>query len=331
MKYLYTALFAAITATVAAQPTINLGNFGVTIGESFTIHVGPWVDPGGTGTDQNWDLTGLTTDSTRMITYIDPATTADAASFPTATVALEESGGFSYLEVIATGGTFLGRSDPALGIQAYSDPHLTFAFPCSFGTMWNDTDHGDFVFAGFPVVRDGTASGEATGYGTLALPWGTLMNVLRLDLVWDWTDSIGSPFPFVSTYHNEFTYFIQAGTHFPIVELFSNTVTTFGSPTTVTGVNWLSDINTSIARASDTGRELSIRPNPANDILSLTSTTGSLNQFRSAELLDACGRFVRTVTLPELANMNVASLEPGLYVLRVAYAEEQLRLPFIKE
>lgn len=331
MKHVYTFLLGSIGSTLAAQPTINLGNFGVTVGESFTIHAGPWVDPGGTGMDYTWDLTGLTTDSTYVITYIDPATTPDAASFPTATVALEEAGGFSYLELIATGGTFLGRSDPVLGVQALSDPHLTFAFPCTYGTTWTDTDHGDFTIAGFPVVRDGTSSGDATGYGTLDLPWGTLTDVLRLDMVWDWTDSVDAGFPVVSTYHNEFTYFIQAGTHFPIVELFSNTAVVFGSTSTVTGVNWLPDISTSIAGASASGTGLSVRPNPANEVIALTGNGSSLLGVRSTELFDASGRFVRSVLAHELASMNVASLEPGLYVLRLAYAEELVRLPFIKQ
>ena len=272
MKHFSSAVLAScIASTLAAQPTIDLGNFGTLVGETFTVNAGPWIDPGAAGAAQTWDLSGLTSDSVVVNTYVNPSTTPDGASFPTASVALEQFGGFSYLEMSATGGIALGASIPGEAPVVYSDPQVLFAFPCTFTTSWIDDFYAVYTVAGFNVVRTGTAAGTADGHGTLILPWGTLTDVLRISLVWDWIDSTTF---ITSTFHNEYTYFVQAGTHHPIVEIFTNSATLFASTTITTGSSWLNGISTSVPVAVPV-TDLGIHPNPAAAAIALTASNSS--------------------------------------------------------
>lgn len=67
----------------------------------------------GAGADQTLDFSSFGSDSVIPINFIDPATTLDAAFFPTATIAAEDTGGvYAYSAFTTSGGEFLGISLP---------------------------------------------------------------------------------------------------------------------------------------------------------------------------------------------------------------------------
>ncbi|MFN8408309.1 MAG: hypothetical protein U0V45_03085 [Flavobacteriales bacterium] len=81
------AFFIAIASFAHAQPVLTFTGNAPAPGSTRTLHYGPYVSPGGSGANQNWDLSALTTDSTILIQHVQPGTTPNGASFPGSTVA----------------------------------------------------------------------------------------------------------------------------------------------------------------------------------------------------------------------------------------------------
>jgi hypothetical protein len=304
-------LFSA--GTLSAQPVLDFNNIGTLPGSAYIYHACPWQDPGGAGADQTWDLSSFTTDSLIYISFIDPATTPDAASFPSATIAAEDTGGvYAYSAFTAAGGEFLGLSLPGQEPIVYSDPMTQVVFPCTFNTTWADDFGGSFTFGGYPVTRTGTVTGTADAYGTLTLPYGDFPDVLRATYVEDY-DDVG--FITIST-HREYTYYIKAGTHYPLVQIYSFSTTVLGNTTTITGAQWM-DAGSTQVQALAVSPRLDAYPVPANEELNVRCDG---NGPLSLDLLDVQGRMavqhIVNGTGPCTVRLDMRSLPAGAYTLR---------------
>lgn len=295
---------------VFAQPVLDHGTSATLPGESYLYHACPWQDPGAAGAGQTWDLSSLTTDSLIAISFVDPAGTPDAASFPTATIAADDGGAYAYSSFTSSGGEFLGMSVPGETPIVYSDPMTQVVFPATYNTAWTDGFGGNFTFGGFPVARSGSITATCDAYGTLILPWGSVSDVLRVSHVEDYQDvSIVT-----ATGHREYTYFLAAGTHYPLVHLFSFTTTVLGNSTTITGAQWMDGTTTQVGPVTDADGVLAY-PVPANETLTVRcAVQGSIR----AILTDARGRTVleHDVRASSSLRMDTHALPAGVYTLR---------------
>jgi len=311
---------AALPRQAGAQPTIDQGNFAPSPGESFVLNASAWMDPGPGGANVTWDFSGLVIDTTFTLTYLDPTTTPMTDSFPTATLALAEGGDYSYHAFDASGGYYLGWA--GWYEIPYTDPEMTFQFPCTYSTQWVDDFHAEF----FSTDRDGTSNAEADGYGTLILSNGTFDNVLRIHLTRNYIDN--NQFPENLYYVDDIYYYLRPGTHYPLVEVYSNCVAVDELCTPVpTGVRWLSDpfagvqgtvapANTLVAVAQGDGL---VR-------LDLSLQTGGA---ATIDVIDAAGRTVAGDRMGLGAGASshtlaVSTLTPGLYTVRMLLNGQQL-------
>ena len=328
MKHLLPAFaFTVLSVHAFAQPVLDMSNVGTVVGDAYIYNAGPWLDPGAAGAAVTWDLTGLTSDSLIPITFVDPTTTPDGASFPAATIAAMDEGFYAYSEFIATGGSLLGMSNiPGEAPIVYSDPQLMVSYPCTYGTTWTDPFHAEFSVSGFPIVRDGTLSAEADAYGTLQLPWGTLTDVLRATFVEDYTDVTSL---ITLTVHREYTSFMQAGTHYPIVDIFSISTEVFGNTTTITGSHWLVNGSVGMPSAQVPSGAMKVYPDPAVDVINVDLVIGG-DARPVLELLDVAGRIVERRDLSGVLSgqrterFDVSGIERGLYVLRLTDGDRAL-------
>jgi hypothetical protein len=313
-----TLLMILLGVQLNAQPVLNFVDVGTVPGDAFAYHDCPWQTPGTPGMAQTWDLSGLTTDSVIQISFVDPATTPDAASFPLATIAADNDSGYAYSAFGATGGQFLGISLTGLATIVYTDPMQMVVYPATYLTTWTDAFAANFSIGGFPIARTGTVTAEVDGYGTLVMPYGTLTDVLRATYVEEHTDDNGFG---ATTLHHEYTYFLQAGTHYPIVDIYTITVTpAFGPPTTVQGTHWLVvDPQSAVPSAQDPFA-FTTYPNPVTDQLNVV-----LSQAEGAstlDLIDASGRLVEHRVLgnvsmaARLERFDLRGTQPGIYLLR---------------
>jgi hypothetical protein len=321
-----TLLMILLGVQLNAQPVLNFVDVGTVPGDAFAYHDCPWQTPGTPGMAQTWDLSGLTTDSVIQISFVDPATTPDAASFPLATIAADNDSGYAYSAFGATGGQFLGISLTGLATIVYTDPMQMVVYPATYLTTWTDAYAANFSIGGFPIARTGTVTAEVDGYGTLTMPYGTLSDVLRVSYVEDSNDDNGFG---ATSIHQVYTYFIVAGTHYPVVDIYSITVTpAFGTPTTTEGTHWLVAGPEAVQSAAVTPGLLRVYPIPATDRLNvefLGTGTGGLTML---ELVDASGRVVvhRTLGSSSPAKRSVQivlhGLDAGMYLLRATVGTE---------
>jgi hypothetical protein len=315
-----------LAVLVNAQPVLNFVDVGTVPGDAFIYHDCPWQLPGTAGPAQSWDFSSLTTDSLIDITFVDPATTPDAASFPLATIAADNDSGYAYSAFGATGGQFLGLSFTGLATIVYSDPMQMVVYPATHLTTWTDAFAANFTIGGFPISRTGTISAEVDGYGTLIMPYGTLSDVLRVSYVEDTNDDNGFG---TTSIHHVYTYFLVAGAHYPVVDIYSITVTpAFGPPTIIEGTHWLVAGPQVVLGASVPSGLLRVYPIPATDRLNvefLGTGTDGLTMF---DLVDASGRIVvhRNLSNASPAKRNVQidldGFDAGMYVLRATVGTE---------
>lgn len=328
MEHAYPVLLSALlfAGAAAAQPTIDHSNFAASPGESFVLSASAWMDPGASGADVTWDFSGLVIDSSFTETYVDPASTPMTDSFPTATLAISEDGGYAYRSFDATGGYYLGyHLGGTSPVVDYQDPEMTFQFPCTYGTQWVDSLFADYL-PGPSWYIAGTINAEADGYGTLILPYGTFTNVLRLQLTRNSTLETQWPEDMFSV--DTIYYYLHPGTHYPLVEVYSNSVGEEGSfPTMTTGVRWLSDPFAGMQGAVA----------PANALVAVAQGDGlvrldlSLRTGGAAtiDVIDAAGRTVARdrMALSAGASSNtiaVSTLRPGLYIVRMLLNGQQM-------
>ena len=158
MKKLLLLLFIGAFGSANAQVIIDEADFP-TAGDSFTFGTQQsgvdtlGISLGTTGTGQTFDFSMLNTDSLFTVGFYDPTVSPvlelGGSDFPTADMAVDQSGAYGFVEVnsgtvdvIGLGGDLgpqLGSPVPlVLSIPAV-DPWTIFTFPSSLGTTFTDT------------------------------------------------------------------------------------------------------------------------------------------------------------------------------------------------
>ncbi|MCF8278345.1 MAG: T9SS type A sorting domain-containing protein [Flavobacteriales bacterium] len=234
MKKLLPLFILGTVASANAQVIIDEVDFPQA-GESFTFGTDLDVSNlsislGTTGAGQTFDFSMLQTDSLFQVGFYDPTTVTGGSDFPTADMAVDQSGAYGFVEVnsgsvdvIGLGGDLgpqLGSPVPlVLGIPA-TNPWTIFTFPSMLGTAFTDTAVFDqkVLATGLLPAQIGLVWNPAPdsvrikrtiymqsvmdGEGTLTNPLDDLHNVLRMNVVetaidtlWGWTASGGWALP----------------------------------------------------------------------------------------------------------------------------------------
>ena len=298
---LFTA--ALSSAALSAQPTLTQATNGFTIGQSLSLNYSPFADPGFAGPNQTWDFASLVVDSSTTVQWVDPATTTSGALFPLATIA-ELWDVVSFSDQDATG-LYVQGSDEQGTVVALTDTRRALMWPLTYDDSWTDTYAGTYSVAGFDVTRTGTYSGEADAYGTLQLPWGTVVNALRVHITAEQSDE--SPFATLEQDIDSYQWFV-VGEPWPVLEVVSNTINSPLGTFTTTYSLWRAD---AITGMPDPGSAVS-------DALQGWVVPGGaslwLNRPVSGVLLDASGRVAAALNRQSL--IDLTGLAPGLYTVR---------------
>lgn len=185
---------------------------------------------GTTGAGQTFDFSMLQTDSLFEVGFYDPSTVLGGGDFPTAEMAVDQSGAFGFVQVnsgtvdvIGLGGDLgpqLGSPVPLeLSIPAIN-PWTIFTFPSMLNTTFTDTAVFDqsvlatgllpaqigLVWSPAPdsvrIKRTVYIASVMDGEGVLTNPLGQTHDVLRMNVVetnvdtlWGWTASGGWALP----------------------------------------------------------------------------------------------------------------------------------------
>lgn len=314
MKQTLTLIAAfAFASTAHAQPTLTFATNAPTIGTQYTLNYGNYVAPGNAGAMQTWDLSGLVSDSIDVLQMVAPSSTTNGSQFPTATVAELSSPVTTYYQVNASGIHFAGSDDgTSLIVNAPMPKYVTF--PCTMGSNWSTPHAAEFEYDGDDVFRSGTVSGEADGYGTLTMPWGTVSNVLRIHLLNVMQDSM-SLFTMDYTY-DSYLYYV-AGQSYPIAELVSATIDFgFGAPQVVQFSRWTGELSVGLGNQPSANNSLHVYPNPTYDVVNI-AIPAEIGSNASVTLIDAAGRIALQERLVSVnspyAPLDVRNVTPGIY------------------
>lgn len=201
-KALLFSLLAFAGLCGMAQPVLDHNGVGID-GDVFYLGIQDTMIPanimGSSGSSQTWDMTQLqVTGGFDTLTFLNAASTAYAADFPTSTIAVQQSSlnnGLGYLEVTTSSMDVLGFAADILNtgspIVAHQTPPLRAAqFPFAYLDNFANTSTLDVTLdaSGFGIpfvdsarfkniqVRDLTAD----AWGTLNLPNANYTDVMRI-------------------------------------------------------------------------------------------------------------------------------------------------------
>ncbi len=304
----------AINLSVFAQPVLTQATNSPAAGNAYTINYGPYVAPGGAGSNQTWNLMTLATDSSLAVQFVAHASTPNAAQFPTATVAEMSTLVTQYYRVAADGIHFAG-SDDGTSVIVHAPQGKFLAFPCTFGTSWSSPQNAAFTIEGMPVTRTGIFSGHADGFGTLVMPGATIPNVLRVH----WTHTLQDALDFLTISYSYDSYaFFVAGQANPIVELVTATTDVGGGPIVNQFSRWSGDFSTGLMPR--TVALLSVFPNPATEEISVT-WPADMGPRAAMSVMDMAGRAVMLGRYSSIEGsvqrIDLRAFKPGRYQLLI--------------
>ncbi len=317
---------ALLTLTTAvAQPTLD-PSCAPAAGSSYTFVLADLLNLSGQGAGQVWDATGAFITGNDAVDFVALGSSVAGASFPTADVVQTSAGNETFIDVASDGLYTIGSYNPNLPITSvYTNAYQFLQFPCTLGTTWTDTYGGSYTFSGITYLQTGSGTYEATGYGTLQLPWGNLDNVLRIDGSETYSES-GNGNSYV--YNSTFSYYYKPGIGIYVARNIDASAELNGVPQGTQQLFLFLDQNSiGINERSAMTIGLEAFPNPAQDQLTLLFTAeGSL----SLDVMDGEGRVVLRRSLERSGaglfreQLDVSGLSAGLYTALVSGTDGQL-------
>lgn len=299
-----TLLFSSLsflTFGAIAQPTIQSSEFYPTVGESFTLNYGNYVNPGSGGNNVTWDLSGLTASSTVTVSAL-----AANSGFPGTDLTLTYSGQSSlYVDFTPTEYLINGMFQiPTNTTITYSNPMKYYEFPMSMGGSYTDNFAATFTSSGFNFSRSGTITCEVDGYGTLITPSGTYTNVLRVHSVQDYTDSYSMGW--IDVMIDNYTW-IKAGFHQELAMVQTMTSDVGSGSSAYYASNTVGLDNNELS-------SLKLYPNPSNDRIKISADT----PIDAVNIHDMNGRMVYTQnSVSGDGVIDISNLTNGIYYVNV--------------
>jgi len=285
------------------------------------------------GDGVTWDYSGYGgyDNATRIITIHDATTTANSATYPTSTHAMEiEQMLTTYYTNSATERISQGFviNEGTLGdipVVLDADPQQLFTYPFDFGSSFVDTYDGETVIMGFDTPLSGSVNVSVDGRGTLILAENTYTNVLRYKLddegiastmlgnmelkriQYEYYDLDNERMPIFV--HTSITVRQAGGGAAPMIEMF--VILSKDQPSFTVGIE------------TNELEEASVYPNPATNMLHVNlPETGETVELI---LTDALGRVVYTTkTDATLETIDVSSFNKGTYILKMSNTNHAL-------
>ena len=190
-------ILSIFSAVAFAQPEITQANIPH-IGDNVIISICQGaINPGSSGPNQTWDMSGLIDSEEQSFTYILPSEGLVPDSFPNATLCgVSWQNDYSNYIVSPSSLSVEGYAvtlDPSdTSIIVYDDPEQIIPIPYTYMDSYLDNFSGISYIPGFGAFPfDGYLDFEADGYGTLILPNGTYNNVVRYHFYREQTNYFG--------------------------------------------------------------------------------------------------------------------------------------------
>lgn len=321
-------VFAACAIAASAQPTFTNANSSPVPGDKYIgygidLTLAATPDPGPAGPNQTWSFVNWQTyPSVDTATYVSCQSTPYCDTFPSSTVAYQNSLGPNYIYYLTnssmyeTIGSFVGTH------RGDCHNYISLKYPLTYNaadTIGFSTSNN---FSG--IYSYNLDSVTADAWGSVILPYslGSYSNVLRVHIIMHQNDTMTHTTP-VTIQNNkyEYYYFYTPGFHHPLVSFFSAV-----NPTThvmeLQSVRIYTGTYTPTAVTETNPEEgLQAYPNPTTDILYIKYNVGNTTDANMI-LTDMLGRTVaHTKSDAGIAAISTATLAPGIYLLQAQMAD----------
>lgn len=309
----------ACACTVLGQPTLTSGQLAYVVGE-YTAYDNcgndGWPQDGAGVT---WNYGGLNCFAAGGFdNIVDPAMTAGAAYYPTATAANGDVENAVYFRSLPGADEYLGFYLGAAGyLGLCSDPRTEMQYPFTYGDSFTDAmvcEEEEF----YPRVRSGTQSISCTGYGTLVLPNGTFTDCLLLTKTWDYVDVYEGGGEGYRT--GEARIIVRPGINRPLITFATNSYTQAGETITNGGITKLSELSTAMRQVSDERLLMAVHVDP----LGMVHIQRNGDLPVSVQLVAMDGRVVLTERMnADQRSMTLATnaVSRGAYVVHMHGAD----------
>lgn len=290
---------------IGAQTTLTAGDVNPLPGQMSVVYQCPIVNPGVSGENQTWNLSGLIPTATITRSYT-------LSTIPGATIRQNKNTNGAAtsidLKCDSTGQAIITQSNETTVVIGYYDPKKILTLPAVYANVHQDYYHASA--SGTPVYGDLTQ--VVDGYGTLITPEGTFSNVVRVHL----HDDFYVETNLETRYYIEDTYtWYKAGIK---DELASTTsIAEVGQPPYYESALYLE--TTTYGLTEEEMGKLAVYPTPVTSSFSIQPSEAGV---KSITITDVQGKLF-TCSYKELANRIVVDseqLSSGVYFVRLTYA-----------
>jgi multidrug transporter EmrE-like cation transporter len=299
-----------------------------------------------TGMDVTWDLSNLTPDLEKTLTFTDPANLKDYSFFPQSNLGLQISpDSFDvYFNLssaaLAVEGIVGDVMDLGVELKAKMSPAQTIiSFPSTYQTTFNTVSEASasvyygqnesFVYNGlyytffvdsFKAEYTYNISSEIDGYGTLITPTGSFQALrqkvqeVQVDTNYAYIQGVGwYPFEYTTITEYKLRWWVD-GLGYPAVECEYNPVND-----KVSNLNYLSSpvvIVTDMKEISSNMETVNVYPNPATENITFN---GFNEDAKTIEIYDITGKIVKRfeTNAANQATIPVSDLNNGFYTYSV--------------
>lgn len=326
-QILFSSLFVLMIGAVSAQPTLTSESF-YTPGDfvlAYDVSTENLTD-GPDGANQTWDFSQLQTTQESAHwggNVVDPASLNDFDFYSGANIAMVLNNGTirywsnntEHLNAMGQGGDH--------DLLQLNNPNVLLQFPFTMGSSFSDEATGTLYSACRTYDWQSTSEIQGVGYGTLVLPSGTFENVLKVRRI-SFTSKTETEHGFERENNIVEHYWFQPGTAGPL--FYMRSWSNNGCPGSNEGLEAFYAVNEDVSTGTNdvhyNDLSLNVFPNPANGKTHLSVRTGN-DIVGKIWISDMLGQSVLTVdeqssiNESRLYNIDLSSLQPGLYVLNL--------------
>ena len=337
MKKTFFIILMLTTYTLSAQITITSGDLmdaGDSVQLANVVTVPAGFKPGPAGPDMHWDFTNLTSDTSEVLRFVDPAETPYGASFPSSNIAIEgkvagyDVEGWAYgtknlslFQIDGAGGSYDIFEDI---VVPFNPPEVMFDFPLNYLDSLDQSTTIDIRLDSPEPTVDSIRVKVVTSLDSRVDAWGELMTpvwtgqVLRIREVRTTIDSAWIKLLFFWVFleansNTSVTYkYMGNNVGYPSLQFNADT-----SENVFSGVNYVLDAGVGVKElAFRDGLTFDLFPNPADDMIHIrmkdSEAEGAISVF------DISGRQLMRIPLKrdqqEYA-IDVSAYPIGIYQL----------------
>ncbi|ASS48534.1 MAG: hypothetical protein A3D31_07740 [Candidatus Fluviicola riflensis] len=314
--YFLSALAIGTTFNLLAQPTLTSAGLNPIAGEEFTVYNSNWVDPGASGSNVTFDLSGLAETDTTYVVYTNGNASYPGSNLTASFITFSDTNNF-YMNASASGLSLVGMLGSGGTSYLYQDGKEVNEYPL----MYNSTN-SDYFHATFTVLADweqyGTITAEADAYGTLITPEGTFTDVIRVHYIQNFTDSCSFA---VIDYLSDYYVWYKEGYHRELATVNYQTTPQGGFTQYAT---YLEAGNLGLNEEEKSS--LFVYPNPAID--AATVRLKANETLKTLNLTDMNGRAIEVSYTNEAnhVSLDLRNLDAGLYLVELQYESGEIGL-----